>query len=71
MHSGLSAIPSYCRLLSQEWGSYGYCVSVFSTHFYAVILCIVADQSISPPVFFRKNCSIGRCRFGVSVEEVS
>ena len=41
----LSNYPPLCKLLCQEWGSHGFCVSVFPAHFYVVLLCAEVVQS--------------------------
>ena len=41
----LSNYPPVFKLLCQEWGSHGSCVSVFPAHFYVVLLRAVVVQS--------------------------
>lgn len=46
-------------------------LTVSLTFLYVVYLLLCRRCSVSPVLFFRRKCFINRCRFGMSMEEVS
>ena len=45
-------------------------LSLLSFSMWSLYLLFYRSCLVSPQFFFRRNCSINRCQFGVSVEEV-